>query len=166
MADFVQSVLSYTRIHISHGGLENETWYQKLDEEARDKYRLSGRKMMFSLMTFLVSHDEAAQAEAHNVGYDYARLGRRQGLLPAEATTAFLFFRTALIESVFNVYEKTVILSPTAWKEMIRKINAYTDRVLLSLLELLPYVSGGQVQQVLSMISKVLVFQSTQAGYH
>lgn len=131
----VQSALGRTRFQISEGRLREEEWFEKLDEEARKHYRRSGRALLQRLMNYLVSDEELAQAEARALGYEYATIGRRCGLNSVQAVHAFLFFRNTLLESMISVYESAAIHSPLAWSDMLRKINAFTDQVLLSLLE-------------------------------
>lgn len=131
----VRSALVYTRFQISEGSLETEKWYARLDQNAREEYRHSGRKLMQSLSNFLASSEQKGQAEAHAAGYDYAMLGRRHGLKLLEATRAYLFFRSALLEALFAAYETAAIRSAPAWREMAQKIEAFTNQVLVSLLE-------------------------------
>ncbi len=141
----VQSALSYTRLQISDGDLENQPWYSKLAPQAREEYRRSGRKLMQNLSNFLASSDDkTGQAEAHVAGYDYAILGRRHGLNSLEATRAYLFFRSALQEGMINAYESAAIHSARAWRDMIHKMDAFTSQVLLSLLETYQVIEGGK----------------------
>ena len=42
----VQNALKFTRFQISEGRLNAEGWYTKLDEKAREQYRLSGRALL------------------------------------------------------------------------------------------------------------------------
>jgi excisionase family DNA binding protein len=139
MAEVVQNVLRQTRVQISEGRLEEEAWYQKLDGEARGQYRQSGRYLLQGLIMALAASSEAASAsanaEARALAYEYASRGKRFGLTCSEATHAFLFFRNLLIDSMFTVYEHAAIHSPSAWSEMFRRINAFTDQILVSLLE-------------------------------
>ncbi|MCW5875440.1 MAG: helix-turn-helix domain-containing protein [Anaerolineales bacterium] len=134
-AQLVQSALGYTRVQISEGALAQQDWYQKLDEAARGEYARSGRKLMQGLNTFLASDEEVGQAEARAMGYDYATLGRRHGLDSVQATQAFLFFRNALQEALLASYEEAAIRSAQAWGDMARRMDAFTNQVLLSLLE-------------------------------
>jgi hypothetical protein len=39
------------------------------------------------------------------------------------------------MDSMFSVYEDAAIYSPHAWGDMFRRINAFTDLILVSLLE-------------------------------
>jgi excisionase family DNA binding protein len=134
-AILVQSALGYTRVQITEGSLEQQGWYASLDEAARQDYARSGRKLMQALTKYLASDEEEGRGEARAVGYDYARLGRRHDLGVLAATEAYLFFRTALQDAMHAAYEAAAINSPQAWSAMSAKVNAFTDQVLLSLLE-------------------------------
>jgi excisionase family DNA binding protein len=143
-AQVVQSALGYTRFQISEGHLASQAWYAKLDEGAREEYARSGRKLMQGLNKFLASGEEVGQAEARAMGYDYATLGRRHGLDSLEATRAFLFFRNALQEALLGSYEEAAIRSAQAWGDMARKMDAFTNQVLLSLLETYQALDGSK----------------------
>lgn len=131
----VQNAMKRTRMQISDGHLEAELWYQKLDDEARNQYRLSGRSMLQGLMAYLSSDGEQADAEARALGFEYASRGRRYGLSVLDATQAFLFFRNMLMESMLAVYEAAAVRSPVVWSDMFRKIGGFTDRIMITLLE-------------------------------
>jgi excisionase family DNA binding protein len=131
----VQNALKRTRIRISEGSLESESWYQKLDGEAREQYRRSGRALLQGLAGYLASDGEGAEAEARSLGYEYASRGWRYGLSCSEATHAFLFFRNVLLDSMLVVYEAAAVNSAQAWSDMFRKITAFTDQIQITLLE-------------------------------
>lgn len=131
----VQDALKRTRVQISEGHLEAQSWYQKLDQEAREKYRLSGRHLMQGLITYLSTDGDEADAEARSLGYEYATRGRRYGLNVSDATQAFLFFRNTLLDALLAVYEAAVVRSPVVLSSMFRKINTFTDRILITLME-------------------------------
>src|SRR3990172_5107235 len=76
----VQNALKRTRIQISEGRLESESWYQKLDDDAREQYRRSGRALLQGLAGSLATNGESAEAEARSLGYEYASRGWRYGL--------------------------------------------------------------------------------------
>jgi excisionase family DNA binding protein len=130
-----QHALRITRFQISEGRLAAESWYAKLDDEARDAYRKSGRILLQGLMDYLSSAGRMAEAEAQALGYEYASRGRRCELSCAEAVHAFLFFRSVLIESMLSVYQSASVRSPYAWSDMFRKVNEFTDQILITLLE-------------------------------
>ncbi len=131
----VHNALKNTRFQISEGHLAAEAWYAKLDDEAREQYRKSGRVLLEGLFSFLASDGKNAAAEAQALGYEYASRGRRYGLSVAEAVHAFLFFRNVLMDSMLAVYEAAAVQSPTAWSGMFHKITDFTDQILIKLME-------------------------------
>jgi excisionase family DNA binding protein len=131
----VQNALRNTRFQISEGRLKEEAWYNKLDDDARLQYRMSGRSLLQGLINYLTSDGRAAITEAEALGYEYASRGRRYGLNTVEATHAFLFFRNVLMESMLSVYESAAVRSPQAWSEMFKRVSEFTDHIMLTILE-------------------------------
>jgi len=131
----VQAALRNIRLQISEGRLEAESWYQKLDAAARTHYRQSAHALFQGLISYLAADGESAATEAHSIGYDYASRARRYGLNTVDAARAFLFFRDALLQSVIQVYQEANVPSGQAWGEILHKVNAFTDMILLDLLE-------------------------------
>jgi excisionase family DNA binding protein len=134
-AQVIQGALDYTRVQISEGALEGQGWFKKLDSTAREEYARGGRRLMQGLGKFLGAEEKLGRAEARAIGYDYAVLGRRHGLSTVEAAQAFLFFRNALQEALLVTYEDAGVRSPQAWGDMARKMDSFTNQILLSLLE-------------------------------
>lgn len=131
----VQAALKNIRVKVSAGRLENEGWYEKLDEEARNQYRRSGRALLQGLLESLAADGEYDNSEARSLGFEYASRGWRRGLTAAEASRAFLFFRNVLLEAMLTVYEESTIQTPKAWSDIFRKIYRFTDQIQLTLLE-------------------------------
>ena len=134
-ASVIQAAVRNIRLQISEGRLEAEAWYQKLDEGARAQYRQSARSLFQGLINYLSSDGDEASSEAHSIGYEYASRARRFGLNHVDAARAFLFFRDALLQSVIQVYQEANVPSGQAWGDLLRKVNAFTDLILLHLLE-------------------------------
>ena len=139
----VQSALRRTRVEVGGGKLENEAWYQKLDAESRDHYRQSGRSLLLGLMNYLSSEGNEMVAEAKSLGYEYASRGHRCGLSIVEAVNAFMFFRNLLMESILSYYEDVSVRSPSSWAEIIRRLQAFTDQILVTLLDTLEAYQRG-----------------------
>jgi excisionase family DNA binding protein len=131
----VQAALKDIRVRVSEGSLENEGWYGKLDEEARDQYRRSGRALLQGLLDSLARDGGYDDSEARSLGFEYASRGWRRGLTAAEASNAFLFFRNVLLDAMLHVYEESTIQTPKAWSDIFRKIYRFTDRIQITLLE-------------------------------
>jgi excisionase family DNA binding protein len=134
-AGVIQAALRRIRLKISEGQLAEEAWYKRLDEEARLQYRESAQTLLQGLMRYIAAGGEDGQAEAHAIGYDYARRAQRFGLHAADAARAFLFFRDALLQSVIEVYQVANVPSGRAWGDVLRGVNSYTDLILLHLLD-------------------------------
>ena len=130
-----QNALKFARVQISEAHLEKQVWYQKIDENGRASYRRSGRTLAQGLIKSQVLDEDAAKAEARALGVDYASNGRRYGLTTLEAVQAFLFFRNVLQEAAYHAYESAAIQSPYAWGNLFRNINAFTDQILVALME-------------------------------
>jgi excisionase family DNA binding protein len=131
----MQSAVGQIRMQIAEGHLEAEPWYQKLSAEARTQYRLSGMTLVRGLMTYLSSDEPDGASEAYALGYDYASRARRFGLSTVDATRAFLFFRSSLLEALINVYGDAKVPAGPAWGKMLKRVHSFTDQILLSLLE-------------------------------
>jgi excisionase family DNA binding protein len=131
----VKNALRNTRMQISEGRLNAESWYAKLDDKARAQYRKSSRSLMQGLIGYLAVEKQAGGAEAQALGYEYASFGYRYGLSVTEAVSAFLFFRNLLMESMMTDYVAASVRSPIAWSDMFRKMTNFTDQIMLTLLE-------------------------------
>lgn len=131
----VQNALRNTRFQISEGRLVEEPWYDKMDDEAREQYRQSGRSLLHGLIGYLTSDGREDMTEAEALGYEYASRGHRYGLSIVDATHAFIFFRNVLLESMMGMYESAAVHSPYAWSDMLRKVTRFTDQILVTLLE-------------------------------
>lgn len=133
--NLIQEIIRTVRVQISEGNLESQSWYRKLDEEARGQYRMSGRSLFQGLMAYIAAPDgEDASSEAYAVGYEYASRARRYNLDYVDAVKAFLFFRDSLIRSFIKVYVEAKAPADQT-SQMYLKMHAFTDEILVSLLQ-------------------------------
>ena len=130
----MHEVIRNVRVQISDGSLEAESWYQKLDEDARTQYRLSARSLFHGLMNYVSANDEEGATEAYAIGYEYASRARRYNLSYVDAAKAFLFFRDTLIESVVKVCSESNVPAAQS-SQMYSKMHKFTDGILISLLQ-------------------------------
>ena len=138
--ELMKAAVRQIRIHVAEGRLEEEAWYQKLDEEARTQYRLSGGVLARGLMNTLSEENDGPSDEARSLGYEYASRAQRYQLNSAEATRAFLFFRNMLIEAVMRQLADSNISSKDAW-HLLSRVIAFTDQIQLALLD--TFISYG-----------------------
>ena len=130
----MQEVIKNVRMQISEGRLQEESWYQKLDEDARAQYRMSSRSLFQGLMIYVATNGREADSEAYAIGYEYASRARRYSLSYVDAAKAFLFFRDTLVASVIKVYTEANVPVKRA-TEMYARMYTFTDEILISLLE-------------------------------
>ena len=130
----MNEVVRNVRMQISEGRLQEEAWYQKLDEDARKQYRMSARSLFQGLMTYVSTNGEEAESEAYAIGYEYASRARRYNLSYVDAAKAFLFFRDTLIASVVKVYTEAHVPTKQA-TDMYTRMHTFTDDILISLLD-------------------------------
>jgi excisionase family DNA binding protein len=130
----MQEVIKTVRMQISEGRLQAESWYQKLDEDARTQYRMSARSLFHGLMTYIATEGADAESEAYAIGYEYASRAHRYSLSYVDAARAFLFFRTTLIDSVIKVYQEANMPSRQT-ADIFSKMYTFTDDILISLLQ-------------------------------
>jgi excisionase family DNA binding protein len=130
----MNEVVKNVRMQISEGRLQEESWYQKLDEDARAQYRMSARSLFQGLMTYVATNGMEANTEAYAIGYEYASRARRYELSYVDAAKAFLFFRDSLVASVIKVYTEANVSSRKA-TEVYARMYTFTDEILISLLE-------------------------------
>jgi excisionase family DNA binding protein len=129
------NVLRNTRVQISESNLEAEKWYRKMDEEAREQYRLSGRSLVQGLIGHLTTNESGLEAEAKSLGYEYASRGQRVGLTSVEAAHAFQFFRTNVMDAILSAYESADVRSPQIWADLFRKMNSFSDLIIITILD-------------------------------
>ena len=142
-ASVYANVLRNTRIQINESNLEAEKWYRKMDDEAREQYRLSGRSLVQGLIGHLTSNADGLEVEARSLGYEYASRGQRVGLTSVEAAHAFQFFRTAVMDAILTAYENADIRSPQIWADLLRKINSFSDLIIITLLDTFDALQHG-----------------------
>jgi hypothetical protein len=129
------NVLRNTRVQINESNLEAENWYRKMDDEAREQYRLSGRSLVQGLVGHLTSSIEGLEVEARSLGYEYASRGQRVGLTNVETAHAFQFFRTAVMDAILAAYERADVRSPQIWSDLFRRMNSFSDLIIITLLD-------------------------------
>jgi excisionase family DNA binding protein len=131
----VENVLGRTRMQMAEGRLAAEPWYQHFDEVRRRELREAGRAQLRLLLAFLSDEQPAEPGAVPALGAAYERLGRESGLSLAETVTVFLYFRDFLYDSVVEVYQASGQRAAREWAAMHRRIAAFTNSILLALIE-------------------------------
>ena len=131
----VENVLGRTRMQLAEGRLAEAAWYRHMDEPRRRELRETGRAQLRLLLRYLSDEGESVLPETRAIGQDYERLGQASGLSLSETVSVFLYFRDFLYDSVVDVYQASGQRAAREWASMHRRIAAFTNAVLLALIE-------------------------------
>jgi excisionase family DNA binding protein len=131
----VQNMVGRARLELTEGALNDEGWYQRLDDAARQQLRQIGHQLLQLFVQYLTQETplQAIRVEAKTIGQDYERLGRQSGLSLAETTRAYLYFREFLSQTVYDMAETVGTQGPIQWGQIHNKIITITNDVLLAL---------------------------------
>jgi excisionase family DNA binding protein len=108
-------------------------WLDRLDAAQRALHRDLGRSLMLDLAAAL-NESTASLTAAHALGVDYAHLSQQQGLPLTQTIEAFLFFRDTVVDSLIQMANYTDLPNSPDWLLLSRRLNVFTNAVLLSLI--------------------------------
>lgn len=123
----MENVIGRTRLEMPR--LQDQEWYVGLTDTQRTAYREEARRLLAQVGNLL---SDPASEQADRIGHEYARISRQAGMRLEQAVKAFLFFRSFLLESIFNLSE---VQATQAWGSMYKQATQFTDRVLLALID-------------------------------
>ena len=126
----VDAAVGRARMETSHGQLDGEPWYERLDEEARVKHRELGRDLLQELRRHLDDAATAPPKEAAELGRRYAAMAHEANLSIAEAMRAFHFFQEMVAGSVRR-------LSGFSGQpaDLDRRVDLFVNEVLITMVE-------------------------------
>ncbi len=128
----MENVIGRTRLEMPR--LQDQDWYVGLTDSQRTAYREEARRLLSQVGGML---GEPAADQADHIGHEYARISLEAGMSLQQAVEAFQFFRSFLLESIFNLSE---VQAAQAWGAMYKQATLFTDQVLLALID--GYQSG------------------------
>lgn len=135
----IQSVLGRVRFAFTDGTLNTLPWYEHFDEQAREAYRLLGRRVLELLLRAITdgTHRDDLRREAILLGTEYGSITNRSHVPVADAVRAFLYFRTLIDESVLQLAEVrgTRDHQDIPWLESLNQIQTITNEILPALIE-------------------------------
>ena len=133
----MQNALGRARLQLTEGRLEAESWYQRLDAATRREQQATGRRLLQLVTRYLSDDtpDDALLAELQQLGRQYERMGRENGLTLVETVRAYLFFREFLFETLYEMAQATGGQGPTDWGHMHTAMSAFTNELLLALIQ-------------------------------
>jgi excisionase family DNA binding protein len=132
----VQSALGRTRLEVSGGKLNEQGWYQRLDETDKAEHRELGRQLLSLVMQYLTqpSDRQAILEEARALGRSYGDHSLVNKLTLTEAVRAFLYFHGFLTDGVLQMSETVGQQVNIDLISIYRQINVLIDEVMLAML--------------------------------
>ena len=135
----IQSVLGRVRFAFTDGTLNTLPWYEHFDENAREAYRLLGRRVLELLLRAITdgTHRDELRRDAIQLGIEYGSITNTSRVPVADAVRAFLYFRTLIDESVLQLAEVrgTRDHQDIPWIESLNQIQTITNEILPALIE-------------------------------
>jgi excisionase family DNA binding protein len=128
----VQSAMGRARFEIGGGHMAQANWYQNLNEEARSAMSLHGRRLMEALRRYLAGSD-GTLVETHNIGLQYGKTIRSQGLSLAQSVEGFFTFNDFILDAMLQMAE--ISRPGLGQADAVRKIYAFTRTIILALIE-------------------------------
>lgn len=134
----IQSVLGRVRFAFTDGTLNTFPWYQHFNDEAREAYRLLGRRLLDLLLRALSDWTQAAnlREEAIELGSEYGSVTFKSHVPVADAVRAFLYFRTLIDEGILQLAEvRGAREHDIPWVDTFHHIQEITNEILPALIE-------------------------------
>jgi len=135
----IQSVLGRVRFAFTDGTLNTLPWYEHFDENAREAYRLLGRRVLELLLRAITdgTHKDELRRDAIQLGVEYGSITNNSQVPVADAVRAFLYFRTLIDESVLQLAEVRGSRDhqDIPWIESLNQIQTITNEILPALIE-------------------------------
>lgn len=135
----IQSILGRVRLAFTDGTLNTLPWYEHFDDNAREGYRLLGRRVLELLLRAIngSTNREELRSEAIALGTEYGTITCKSHVPVADAVRAFLYFRTLIDESVLQLAEVrgTRDHQDIPWLESLYQLQTITNEILPALIE-------------------------------
>jgi excisionase family DNA binding protein len=134
----IQSVMGRVRMTFTDGTLNELSWYQHFNGEARDAYRHLGRRVLDLLLRALTAQadKETLRKEAIELGTEYGTITTKSHVPVADAVRAFLYFRTLFDEGILQLAEvRGAKEHDIPWIESLYQLQTITNEILPALIE-------------------------------
>lgn len=134
----LSAAMGRTRLELTNGRLDTESWYTRLDEDAKQQHRMLGRELLGALIQYLSSdNSESVLNDGRDIGMQYAALAHDLRLSVSDATRAFLMFRDVLMESLVQISSLQGTRRPQEMVAIHRQVSLFTNEVLAAMLSAL-----------------------------
>ncbi len=133
----VQSALGRARLEIGRGKLNEQSWYQRLDEAEKVEHRELGRKLLSLVIQYLTQPSDrpAILEDARSLGRTYGERSLASKLTLTEAVRAFLYFQDFLMDGVVQMSETMKQRVNINLVSTHQQINTFINEVLVAMLD-------------------------------
>jgi excisionase family DNA binding protein len=133
----VQSALGRTRLEVSGGKLDEQSWYQRFDETDKAEHRELGRQLLTMVMQYLTQPSDrpAILGDARSLGRSYGEHSLVSKLTLTETVRAFLYFQDFLMDGIIQMSETVGHNVNIDLVNTYQQINIFINEVLLAMLE-------------------------------
>jgi excisionase family DNA binding protein len=138
----VQSALGRTRLEVSGGKLDEQSWYQRFNETDKAEHRELGRQLLSMVMQYLTQPSDrpAILEDARSLGRSYGEHSLVSKLTLTETVRAFLYFQDFLMDGIIQMSETVGHNVNIDLVNTYQQINTFINEVLIAMLEV--YESG------------------------
>jgi excisionase family DNA binding protein len=138
----IQNAMGRVRLTLEQADMP---WLMRLNAETRVQHRDLGRRMLMEISTALDPSTNSVTmiSSAQRLGADYTHLSRDHGLTLAETVRTFMFFRDTIADSFIQLVSHLETAAAPDWIAMNRRLNEFTNAVLLGLIESYQRLESG-----------------------
>ena len=124
------TTLKHIRRRLKSRTTSQQQWYEQMGEGHRGRMRLFGHRLITLAADYLAHRGRRGEllAEARIIGEAQGEEAARTGLSLEEATKAFSFFRSSLLEGLQDI--RSPVTSTEAMYRMWQQVNTITDEAL------------------------------------
>jgi len=134
--DLGQLALARIRRRLQRGRAQAAEWYTALPESTREKLRPLGRRLVALVSDYLGRGAQRGRLldEAREIGLEYGRELKEEGLGLRAVVEAFVFFRRGLTDSAVELCQRNNLSAEEA-VEVWDLLSTLADQVLVALAE-------------------------------
>ncbi|MDE3088606.1 MAG: helix-turn-helix domain-containing protein [Chloroflexota bacterium] len=133
----IHSALGRARLEIAGGRLDREAWYRNFDDQAKQRHRELGHRLMTLLIQALREEpgEQNLPRSARSLGKEYGRTSLRQGTSLPDALRAFLYFRDYIFEDLIDLSSRAESETGFHPLDVYRRLTAIVNEMLVSMVE-------------------------------
>ena len=130
------TTLTLARQHIRQQDIRQQSWFVRLTDAQRQRFRMHGQRLVGLLMQYAARNDNGQTfiEEGKRMAADYGVVCHDAGLSATETIRVFLFFRRSIMDSI---HETAGLVSPSDRdaQRLYQRMSDFLDMMLLATLD-------------------------------